>query len=97
MKQKINLEEEIKYYCNITIKNSGEDYVNCPLGDVISMAYAVCSKVLDLAAENTKINWIENDIEMGSDSDFSFRDSDGNWCKISIKEDSILQIKDWIK
>lgn len=34
---------------------------------------------------------------MESDSDFSFRDSDGNWCKISIKEDSILQIKDWIK
>ena len=46
--------------------------------------------VLELAAENAKINWVENNVEMESDTDFSFRDNDGNWCKININEQSIL-------
>ena len=46
--------------------------------------------VLELAAENAEINWVENNVEMESDTDFSFRDNDGNWCKININEQSIL-------
>ena len=51
-----------------------------------------CRQTLELAAENAKINWIENEVKMESDSDFAFRDSDGNWCKISLDEQSILNI-----
>ena len=50
----------------------------------------ILSKALELAAENAKINWVENNVEMESDTDFSFRDNDGNWCKININEQSIL-------
>ena len=49
-----------------------------------------CRQTLELAAENAEISWVENDIEMESDTDFSFRDNDGNWCKVNINEQSIL-------
>ena len=49
-----------------------------------------CRQILELAAENAKINWVENNVEMESDTDFSFRDNDGNWCKININEQSIF-------
>ena len=49
-----------------------------------------CRQILELSAENAKINWVENNVEMESDTDFSFRDNDGNWCKININEQSIL-------
>ena len=49
-------------------------------------------QLLELAAENAELNWIENEVKVGSNSDFAFRDSDGNWCKISLDERSILNI-----
>ena len=52
----------------------------------------VLEKTLELAAENAELNWIENEVKVGSNSDFAFRDSDGNWCKISLDERSILNI-----
>lgn len=52
----------------------------------------LAKQVLELAAENAEISWIENDEYMESDSDFSFRDSDGNWCKILINQSKILDV-----
>jgi hypothetical protein len=95
MKQEINLEEIFDKMCEeMPWSFIGKEQIKPYTLEAIKL---VCFKCLDLAAENAEINWIENNIKMESDSDFSFRDSDGNWCKISIKEDSILQIKDWIK
>ena len=45
-------------------------------------------------AENAEINFNTNDKEFISDIDFSFRDGDGNWCKISINEDKIYSVAD---
>ena len=78
--RKINLEEIIKLYS---------------LSDTITTRQSFIyfgKQLLELAAENAKINWIENEVKMESDSDFAFRDSDGNWCKISLDEQSILNI-----
>ena len=91
MKKEINLEELFGIHFN------GLHFDDITKENIVGFAVDACHQCLDLAAENAEINWIENSIEMESDSDFSFRDSDGNWCEISIKEDSILQIKDWIK
>lgn len=95
MKEEINVEEIWQ-----SVLHSYDMYIDYDVrghSAIITAMKILANKVLDLAAENAEINWIENSIEMESDSDFSFRDSNGNWCEISIKEDSILQIKDWIK
>ena len=95
MKKEINLDKIIDSVYNLNKDEDGnKTFYEWEVKEAIKQA---CNQVLDLAAENAEINWIENNIEMESDSDFSFRDNDGNWCKINIKEDSISQIKDWIK
>ena len=83
--REVNLEEILEKHRQMFIKNSVKhpDYIM----DAMKEA---CRQILELAAENAKINWVENNVEMESDTDFSFRDNDGNWCKININEQSIL-------
>ena len=75
-------------------------FLNCP-GDTTKFLAKTLAKqcalefgkqLLELAAENAELNWIENEVKVGSNSDFAFRDSDGNWCKISLDKRSILNI-----
>ena len=65
--------------------------------EIIEFAKAVAYQTLELAAENAEIDWIENDKKLASDSDYSFRDNDGNWCKINISEESILNTMNQIE
>ena len=75
-------------------------FLNCP-GDTTKFLAKTLAKqcalefgkqLLELAVDNAELNWIENEVKVGSNSDFAFRDSDGNWCKISLDERSILNI-----
>ena len=92
---KINLEEILQDCWITTLDNSKE--VHAPIEDVKLAMLEFGKQLLELAAENAKINWVENNVEMESDTDFSFRDSDGNWCKININEQSILNTIKQIK
>ena len=51
-------------------------------------------ETVEECANNAEINFNTNDDEFISDTDFSFRDGDGNWCKISINEDKIYSVAD---
>ena len=84
---KINLEEILKRFSHVD-HGAVEDFWFTE--NVIKAMKEACRQTLELAAENAKINWVENNVEMESDTDFSFRDNDGNWCKININEQSIL-------
>lgn len=94
MKKEIDLEEILNSIVENTNPHGDRVFFK---EDILKAMKEACNQCLTLAAENAEISWIENNIEMESGSDFSFRDSDCNWCGISIKEDSILQIKDRIK
>ena len=83
--RKINLEEIMQEHVDPHCFLKKECYER-----VIEAMKEACKQTLELAAENAEISWVENDIEMESDTDFSFRDNDGNWCKININEQSIL-------
>ena len=84
---KINLEEILQKELIPTVfEGSSELTFNA----TIKAMKEACRQILELAAENAKINWVENNVKMESDTDFSFRDNDGNWCKININEQSIL-------
>ena len=92
---KINLEEILlqnHFHILDTLKNvySPDTYTENMYERLINGINDICKQLLELAAENAKINWVENNVEMESDTDFSFRDNDGNWCKININEQSIL-------
>lgn len=84
MKKKIKLKDILE----------GFDKYNCiseaQLSDIIPAMKEACRQVIELAAENATIDWIENNKKLTSDSDYSFRDNDGIWCKINISEESIL-------
>lgn len=67
--------------------------LNPDLNRIKNAMQEACNQTVDLCAENAKINWVENNVEMESDTDFSFRDNDGSWCKININEQSILDTK----
>ena len=85
---KINLEEiALNFHGGATFAGLENCYYE---HEVIKAMKEACKQVLELAAENAKINWIENNVEMESDSDFAFRDTDGNWCKINTDTQSIL-------
>ena len=89
MSKQINLEEILKKeLIPIVFSHSPEMTFNATLR---AMKEA-CKQVLELASENAELNWIENEVKVESDSDFTFRDSDGNWCKISLDKRSILNI-----
>ena len=73
---------------------SGEPLTQESVIEVLEMIQKeTWNEALDKAIESAEIDWTENDVFQYSDSDFSFRDNDGNWCKINISEDSILKLK----
>ena len=85
MKKKINLEEIANN--NITYQLLMDKHQQLA---TISLMKEACKQTLELTVENAKINCIENNIKIESDYDYSFKDNDGNWCKININEQSIL-------
>lgn len=105
MERKINLDEiliaifePVSQDCTTPVQDLQLAVTLNPNVDRIKDAMKeACRQTLELAAENAKINWVENNVEMESDTDFSFRDSDGNWCKININEQSILNTIKQIK
>ena len=76
MKKKINLNSIIKQFCYIT--KDGQEDVHSSIESVKNAMKEACKQTLELAAENAKINWVENNIKIESDYDYSFRDNDGN-------------------
>ena len=74
---------------------SGEPLTQESVIECIKMVQEeVIKETVEECAEKAEINFSTNDKEYISDIDFSFRDCDGNWCKISINEDTIYSVAD---
>ena len=83
-----------EYWNEVSLPFHVLDIVKSKILEAIKQAQTdAWNEALDKAAESAEIDWTENDVFQYSDSDFSFRDNDGNWCKINISENSILKLK----
>ena len=85
--KKINLEEILDSKIgNVDAESKDRIWYD----DAILAMKEACRQAVERAAENAEIDWTENEKLIVTDTDFSFRDGDYNWCKIKINEESIL-------
>ena len=93
MKQEINLEELLNEISNINLDEDGNRIYY--LWEVKKFAKVLCGKLLDLAAENAETG--EFFVFGNSDDEDRISYYDLNSLECKVDENSILQIKDWIK